>query len=69
MSRFFGKFWTFISNQRCQFGLISLIQSIIDTFFHLAFGAQILNVIYYADLNGLWLLGRDYLKTRVESGD
>ena len=45
-----SKLWTFISNQRCQFGPISMIQSIFDTFFHLAFDAQILktilNVIY-----------------------
>ena len=34
-----------ISDQRCQFGQISLIQYIIDPFFHLAFDAQILKTI------------------------
>ena len=40
-----SKLWTFISNQRCQFGPISMIQFIFDTFCHLAFDAQILKTI------------------------
>ena len=57
-----SKLWTFISNQRCQFGPIFMIQSIFDTFFHLAFDAQILktilNVIYcisFKNLTKSWI--------------
>ena len=51
------KFSTFISNQHCQFGPISLTQSVIDTFFHLAFDAQI--YIRHVLLANMWWTGRN----------